>query len=324
MSLTVSVIVVAARLSARVLPGALRHEAEVRPPPRPDRAVPDELPPARARLEGDPRRTGCSTACSSGPGSGRPTTRSRSSSTASSRSCSCSATSGCRSSRSRSSSRSRASTGACSRRRATSAQAACRRSARSRCRSPRRASCAAFMFVFIPTVGEFVTPSLVGGVTGYMYGNQIVDLFGTGLRLADRLGALALPALRRRGADARLLPVPAAAAGDDGLMDVALSKNGRAAPAGLLRPRRRLPLRADPDPADLLVQRLGSAHVPAQRLHARLVPPVPHDSDLHTALRTSAIVAALSSLGAVALGILASLALPGGGSAAWPRSRRCS
>ena len=39
---------------------------------------------------------------------------------------------------------------------------------------------AAFLFVFIPTVGEFVTPSLVGGATGYMYGNQIVDLFGAG------------------------------------------------------------------------------------------------------------------------------------------------
>ena len=39
---------------------------------------------------------------------------------------------------------------------------------------------AAFLFVFIPTLGEFVTPSLVGGVNGYMYGNQIVDLFGTG------------------------------------------------------------------------------------------------------------------------------------------------
>jgi spermidine/putrescine transport system permease protein len=39
---------------------------------------------------------------------------------------------------------------------------------------------AAFLFVFIPTVGEFVTPSLVGGTTGYMYGNQITDLFGTG------------------------------------------------------------------------------------------------------------------------------------------------
>src|ERR1043166_7950392 len=38
---------------------------------------------------------------------------------------------------------------------------------------------AAFLFVFIPTVGEFVTPSLVGGTSGYMYGNAIVDLFQT-------------------------------------------------------------------------------------------------------------------------------------------------
>src|SRR3954449_1199859 len=39
---------------------------------------------------------------------------------------------------------------------------------------------ASFLFVFIPTVGEFVTPSLVGGPSGYMYGNQISDLFSTG------------------------------------------------------------------------------------------------------------------------------------------------
>lgn len=39
---------------------------------------------------------------------------------------------------------------------------------------------AGFFFVFIPTVGEFVTPSLVGGTSGYMYGNQIADLFSTG------------------------------------------------------------------------------------------------------------------------------------------------
>ena len=32
---------------------------------------------------------------------------------------------------------------------------------------------AAFFFVFIPTLGEFVTPSLVGGASGYMYGNQM-------------------------------------------------------------------------------------------------------------------------------------------------------
>ena len=40
---------------------------------------------------------------------------------------------------------------------------------------------AAFLFVFIPTIGEFVTPLLVGGTGGYMYGNAINDLFTRGL-----------------------------------------------------------------------------------------------------------------------------------------------
>src|SRR5436853_2264477 len=42
---------------------------------------------------------------------------------------------------------------------------------------------AAFLFVFIPTLGEFVTPSLVGGTSsssGFMYGNAIQDLFERG------------------------------------------------------------------------------------------------------------------------------------------------
>ena len=42
---------------------------------------------------------------------------------------------------------------------------------------------AAFLFVFIPTLGEFVTPSLVGGSSsssGYMYGSAIQDLFEHG------------------------------------------------------------------------------------------------------------------------------------------------
>jgi len=40
---------------------------------------------------------------------------------------------------------------------------------------------AAFIFVFIPTIGEFVTPLLVGGTKGFMYGNAISDLFLNGL-----------------------------------------------------------------------------------------------------------------------------------------------
>jgi len=35
----------------------------------------------------------------------------------------------------------------------------------------------AFFLVFIPTVGEYVTPSLVGGPAGTMYGNIIQDFF---------------------------------------------------------------------------------------------------------------------------------------------------
>ncbi|HYX80408.1 MAG TPA: ABC transporter permease [Actinomycetota bacterium] len=44
---------------------------------------------------------------------------------------------------------------------------------------------AAFVFVFVPTIGEFVTPLLVGGTSGYMYGNAIQDLFTRGLDWQD-------------------------------------------------------------------------------------------------------------------------------------------
>ena len=36
---------------------------------------------------------------------------------------------------------------------------------------------AAFLMVFIPTVGEYVTPLLVGGTSGIMFGNVIQDFF---------------------------------------------------------------------------------------------------------------------------------------------------
>jgi len=40
---------------------------------------------------------------------------------------------------------------------------------------------AGFVFVFVPTIGEFVTPQLVGGTNGYLFGNAINDLFTQGL-----------------------------------------------------------------------------------------------------------------------------------------------
>jgi spermidine/putrescine transport system permease protein len=38
---------------------------------------------------------------------------------------------------------------------------------------------ATFFMVFIPTIGEYVTPTLVGGTQGIMYGNLIQDFFTT-------------------------------------------------------------------------------------------------------------------------------------------------
>jgi spermidine/putrescine transport system permease protein len=40
---------------------------------------------------------------------------------------------------------------------------------------------AGFFMVFIPTVGEYVTPALVGGSRGSLYGNIIATFFGQGL-----------------------------------------------------------------------------------------------------------------------------------------------
>ena len=117
--------------------------------------VPLRHRPARA---GQPGRAGCSTR--------------------SSRCCSCCSTPGCRSWHCRSSWRSRTWTGGCSRRPPTSAPAACARSSRSPCRLAAPGIVAAFLFVFIPTIGEFVTPQLVGGSKGYLFGSAIADDFG--------------------------------------------------------------------------------------------------------------------------------------------------
>ena len=40
---------------------------------------------------------------------------------------------------------------------------------------------AGFVFVFVPTLGEYFTPLLLGGTDGYLFGNSIFDLFGASL-----------------------------------------------------------------------------------------------------------------------------------------------
>ena len=36
---------------------------------------------------------------------------------------------------------------------------------------------AAFLFVFIPSIGEYITPTLVGGTQGTMYGQALANQF---------------------------------------------------------------------------------------------------------------------------------------------------
>ena len=70
---------------------------------------------------------------------------------------------------------------------------------------------AAFFMVFIPTVGEYVTPLLVGGSQGSMYGNIIQDFFtkaanwplGSALAMIMLAGTLALVAVAMRTIDLR-------------------------------------------------------------------------------------------------------------------------
>lgn len=70
---------------------------------------------------------------------------------------------------------------------------------------------AAFFMVFIPTVGEYVTPLLVGGTRGIMYGNIVQDFFtkaanwpfGSAMALVMLAATLALVALALRLVDVR-------------------------------------------------------------------------------------------------------------------------
>jgi spermidine/putrescine transport system permease protein len=65
---------------------------------------------------------------------------------------------------------------------------------------------AAFFMVFIPTVGEYVTPLLVGGSRGSMYGNIIQDFFtkaanwpfGSAMSMVMLVGTLVLVAIATR------------------------------------------------------------------------------------------------------------------------------
>jgi spermidine/putrescine transport system permease protein len=72
---------------------------------------------------------------------------------------------------------------------------------------------ATFFLVFIPTVGEYVTPLLVGGSEGSMYGNIIQDFFtkaanwplGSALSMIMLVGTFVLVFLAMRMVNVRRL-----------------------------------------------------------------------------------------------------------------------
>src|SRR5574341_1427144 len=72
---------------------------------------------------------------------------------------------------------------------------------------------AGFFMVFIPTVGEYVTPLLVGGSRGSLYGNIIQDFFtkaanwpfGSAMSMVMLVMTLALVAMAVRVVDLRKL-----------------------------------------------------------------------------------------------------------------------
>jgi spermidine/putrescine transport system permease protein len=72
---------------------------------------------------------------------------------------------------------------------------------------------AAFFMVFIPTIGEYVTPLLVGGSRGFLYGNIIQDFFtkaanwplGSALSMIMLLATMILVVLATRLVDLRQL-----------------------------------------------------------------------------------------------------------------------
>ncbi|MET1231918.1 MAG: ABC transporter permease [Candidatus Limnocylindrales bacterium] len=75
---------------------------------------------------------------------------------------------------------------------------------------------AAFFLVFIPTVGEYVTPLMVGGTSGTMYGNIIQDFFtkaanwpfGSMLSVIMLVATLAVAILALRAVDIRRFVEP--------------------------------------------------------------------------------------------------------------------
>ena len=167
---------------------------------------------------------------------------------------------------------------------------------------------AAFVFVFVPTIGEFVTPLLVGGTNGYMYGNAIQDLFTRTTEWQTRLGPGDVPAPGRGRPDGAVRAVRAGPIRGGRLMEIATSRGGRISLTvffWLLVIFLYLPI------VILAVFSFndGDPSFPLSGFTTHWYGDVLSNRVLMTALSRSVVVATISSLIAVTLGVLTSFAL---------------
>ena len=153
---------------------------------------------------------------------------------------------------------------------------------------------AASLLVFIPTVGDYVTPALVGGTRGIMIGNIIQSMFGKALNwplgggAVDHLHADRHPRGVRAARRHPLVPEEGGIGGGRAARRDERSRGARGRRSrGCGRSRwrapeaerswsvcgglPRVPVPAGGGAADLLVQRLAVRHVSAEGLHARVV-----------------------------------------------------
>ena len=222
MSLGVSITLRDPRLPRRLHARARRGTPEVHAAPGDHHAVPDVLPVAGAGLArapepaggdpgGAPRRRHHAAGVDASPGSTTPPSRSTS----------CSHTRGCRSSR-------------CpifvslesldlQMLEASSDLGASRWTTFRKVTLPMSTPgvIAAFVFVFIPTIGEYVTPQIVGGKGGYLFGNVIQSSFAASFdwQLGSAMSVFLLGRGRDPARDLRPLPQRA----DGGGMNPAIS-----------------------------------------------------------------------------------------------------
>ena len=167
---------------------------------------------------------------------------------------------------------------------------------------------AAFVFVFVPTIGEFVTPLLVGGTNGYMYGNAIQDLFTRTTDWQTRLGPGDVPAAGRGRPDGAVRTVRAGPIRGGRLMEIATSRGGRISLTvffWLLVIFLYLPIMV----LAVFSFNDGDPSFPLSGFTTHWYGDVLSNRILVTALGRSVVVATISSLIAVTLGVLTSFAL---------------